>query len=251
MSSSVNQNDFLSVSRLTKSYQGDVVLSNVDLAQSEGESIVIIGSSGSGKSTLLRCLSGLEDIDSGTIMFRGERLDSGRKSRHKIRGDIGMLFQSFNLFPHLTVLENITLAPKVVKNLEKEERAETALALLDKVGLRDKAHHYPHELSGGQSQRVAIARALAMNPSLMLFDEPTSALDPELTQEVLDVMVDLVKEGMTVIVVTHEMSFARKAADTLVFMESGEVVERGPTEEVFDSPKHERTERFLSQISRY
>src|SRR5690606_29327237 len=210
-----------------------------------------IGPSGSGKSTLLRCVAALEPVDEGQILYRGEPLLADRKTRQRIRGEIGMLFQSFVLFPHLSVMENITLAPDSERGLSLPEARDTAMALLEKVGLADKASAYPHELSGGQQQRVAIARALAMNPRLMLFDEPTSALDPELTKEVLDVMVRLVDEGMSVVVVTYEMGFARRAANRVIFMDEGKIVEDGPTAEVFDNPREERTRRFLREILSY
>ena len=249
MTSTPGTEPLLKVQDVEKWYGGLHVLRGISFEQSEGEAIVIVGSSGSGKSTLLRCLAGLEDVDRGTILFRNHEISASRKSVKDNRGEIGMLFQSFNLFPHLTVLENITLAPRLVRNEPVERANERANTLLGKVGLSDKVHSYPYELSGGQSQRVAIARALAMEPKLMLFDEPTSALDPELTREVLDVMLALVEDGMTVTIVTHEMGFARKAADRMVFMENGRIVEAGRTEEMFESPRHERTRAFLTQLS--
>jgi len=241
----------LEVQGVRKTYGGAEVLRGVTFQLAESDSVVIIGPSGSGKSTLLRCVAALEPVDEGQILYRGEPLLADRKTRQRIRGEIGMLFQSFVLFPHLSVMENITLAPVRVRGLSLPEARDTAMALLEKVGLADKASAYPHELSGGQQQRVAIARALAMNPRLMLFDEPTSALDPELTKEVLDVMVRLVDEGMTVVVVTHEMGFARRAANRVIFMDAGLIVEEGPADEVFERPQHERTRRFLQQILSY
>lgn len=241
----------LKVENVRKTYGGEVVLKDVSFTLEEGESVVVIGPSGSGKSTLLRCIAALEDIDAGRILFFGRELKADRRSRYAIQGEIGMLFQSFNLFPHLTVLDNITLAPRKVRGKERAEAEERARELLAKVGLAQKVDAYPDELSGGQAQRVAIARALAMNPKLMLFDEPTSALDPELTKEVLDVMIDVVKDGMNVIVVTHEMGFARLASNRVIFMDEGRIVEMGPTAEVFDRPREERTKRFLEQILAY
>jgi ABC-type polar amino acid transport system ATPase subunit len=249
MTKQIGEERILAVSGLRKEYASATVLNDISFEQSVGEAVVIIGSSGSGKSTLLRCIAGLEDIDEGTILFDGKRVTAGKDSRYALQGEIGMLFQSFNLFPHLTVLENITLAPRLVRKTPRGETDDRAHDLLRKVGLSEKVYAYPAELSGGQSQRVAIARALAMDPKLMLFDEPTSALDPELTKEVLDVMLGVVQDGMTVTIVTHEMGFARKAADRLVFMEHGTIVEQGPTDEFFDNPKQERTRRFLNHIT--
>ncbi|WP_137390304.1 amino acid ABC transporter ATP-binding protein [Rhodoligotrophos defluvii] len=239
----------LEVENVHKSYGPVRVLNDISFEQANGEAVVIVGSSGSGKSTLLRCIAGLEDVDGGSISFDGKRVAADKASRNALQGEIGMLFQSFNLFPHLTVLDNITLAPRLVRDTPRSQAENRARELLEKVGLSQKVHSYPGELSGGQAQRVAIARALAMDPKLMLFDEPTSALDPELTKEVLDVMLNLVQDGMTVTIVTHEMNFARKAADRLVFMEHGRIVEQGPTEDLFTNPRHERTAQFLKQIS--
>jgi len=238
----------LKVSAVEKKYGELTVLRDISFEQFNGEAVVIVGSSGSGKSTLLRCIAGLEDVNSGEIVFCDQKISADKKLRYSIRGQIGMLFQSFNLFPHLTVIENIMLAPRLVRHTPQEEADARASDLLKKVGLVDKTYSYPEELSGGQAQRVAIARALAMDPKLMLFDEPTSALDPELTREVLDVMLGVVEDGMTVTVVTHEMSFARKAADRMVFMEHGKIVEQGATEDLFNNPQNERTRSFLSQI---
>jgi ABC-type polar amino acid transport system ATPase subunit len=234
---------------ITKAFPGGVVaLDRFSLAIRRGEVVVIIGPSGSGKTTFLRCLNGLEEIDSGSIMINGIPLDHHRKNRLLIRQEVGMVFQSFNLFPHMTVRENINLAQIRVRNKSRADAAETTMALLVKVGITEKADRYPHELSGGQQQRVAIARALAMNPKVMLFDEATSALDPEMIGEVLEVMRSLAAEGMTMVVVTHEMGFAREAGDRIVFMENGRIVEVGETERFFANPSEERTRAFLGQI---
>jgi ABC-type polar amino acid transport system ATPase subunit len=245
----VSGSTILKVSEVEKRYGNLTVLHGISFEQFDGEAVVIVGSSGSGKSTLLRCIAGLENVDKGEILFRTKKISADKTCRYAIQGEIGMLFQAFNLFPHLNVLENITLAPRIVRDMPKAEAAERASDLLKKVGLADKTYSYPEELSGGQAQRVAIARALAMDPKLMLFDEPTSALDPELTREVLDVMLGVVEDGMTVTVVTHEMGFARKAADRMVFIEHGRIVEQGATEDLFNNPRHERTRQFLSQLS--
>uniref|UniRef100_A0A831XF69 Amino acid ABC transporter ATP-binding protein n=1 Tax=Geobacter metallireducens TaxID=28232 RepID=A0A831XF69_GEOME len=223
-------------------------LDRVSFQVREGEKVVIIGPSGSGKSTLLRSLNRLEDIDGGTITVDGIDLYDPRTDINKLREEVGMVFQSFNLFPHKTVLENITLAQLVVRKRSREEAVEKAMTLLRKVGLADKADAHPGKLSGGQQQRVAIARSLAMDPKLMLFDEPTSALDPEMIGEVLDVMKSLAREGMTMVVVTHEMGFAREVADRVIFMDAGRIVEEGTPEHFFTSPSHDRTKLFLSQI---
>lgn len=212
------------------------------------EVVVIIGPSGSGKSTFLRCLNGLEEIDSGSITIDGIILNNKRKNRLEIRKEVGMVFQSFNLFPHMTVLENINLAQVKVRKVRPYEATVNTMLLLEKVGIAEKAKSYPHHLSGGQQQRVAIARALAMKPKVMLFDEATSALDPEMIGEVLDVMKALAKEGMTMIVVTHEMGFAREVGDRIVFMEDGKIIEEGDVRYFFTSPKEERTKTFLGQI---
>ena len=213
-----------------------------------GEVVVVIGPSGSGKSTFLRCLNHLEAADSGHILIDGVDILDRKTNINKVRAEVGMVFQSFNLFPHKTVLENITLAQKVVRKRNKAEAHEKAMALLKKVGIHDKADAYPDNLSGGQQQRVAIARALAMDPKVMLFDEPTSALDPEMIGEVLDVMKTLAREGMTMVVVTHEMGFAREVADRVIFMDEGAIVEVGTPEHFFKNPTHDRTKLFLSQI---
>ncbi len=214
----------------------------------KGEVVVIIGPSGSGKSTFLRCINRLEDIDRGKIIVDGQDLHAPKADINKIREEIGMVFQHFNLFPHKTVMENVTLAQEVVRKRKKEEAIEIAEALLKKVGILDKKEVYPSQLSGGQQQRVAIARSLAMQPKVMLFDEATSALDPEMIGEVLDVMKTLAKEGMTMVVVTHEMGFAREVADRVIFMDSGKIVESGTPEHFFTNPENERTKLFLSQI---
>ncbi len=213
-----------------------------------GEVVVVIGPSGSGKSTLLRCLNHLETASSGHIFIEGVDILDPRTDINKLRAEVGMVFQSFNLFPHKTVCENVTLAQRVVRKRSGEEAARKAMRLLEKVGIQDKANVYPDQLSGGQQQRVAIARALAMDPKVMLFDEPTSALDPEMIGEVLEVMKNLAKEGMTMVVVTHEMGFAREVADRVIFMDQGAIVEVGTPEHFFRNPTHQRTRLFLSQI---
>jgi len=213
-----------------------------------GEVVVVIGPSGSGKSTFLRCLNHLEAADSGHILIDGIDILDRKTNINKVRAEVGMVFQSFNLFPHKTVLENVTLAQKVVRKRGKSEAHDKAMGLLQKVGIQDKANAYPDNLSGGQQQRVAIARALAMDPKVMLFDEPTSALDPEMIGEVLDVMKALAREGMTMVVVTHEMGFAREVADRVIFMDEGAIVEVGTPEHFFQNPTHDRTKLFLSQI---
>ncbi|TYT75445.1 amino acid ABC transporter ATP-binding protein [Desulfobotulus mexicanus] len=223
-------------------------LKDVSCEITEGEVLVVIGPSGSGKSTFLRCLNQLEKADSGHIMIDGVDILDPATNINKVREEVGMVFQSFNLFPHKTVMENICLAQETVRKRPKEEALERAYKLLDKVGIRDKANVYPEQLSGGQQQRVAIARALAMDPKVMLFDEPTSALDPEMVGEVLDVMKTLAREGMTMVVVTHEMGFAREVADRVIFMDLGEILEVGTPEHFFKSTQNERARLFLSQI---
>ncbi|HCU69801.1 MAG TPA: glutamine ABC transporter ATP-binding protein [Desulfomicrobium sp.] len=223
-------------------------LNDVSLSINQGEKVVIIGPSGSGKSTLLRSINRLETIDSGSIVVDGKDINGSGSDINLIRQELGMVFQSFNLFPHKTVMGNLTMAPMKLKKVPELEAKKRALALLDKVGIKDKAEVYPSMLSGGQQQRVAIARALAMNPKIMLFDEPTSALDPEMIGEVLDVMVTLAREGMTMVVVTHEMGFAREVADRVIFMDHGQIVETGTPEHFFTNPEHPRTQKFLSQI---
>jgi len=223
-------------------------LGNINLKVGEQEVLVVIGPSGSGKSTLIRCINRLERHDRGSIVVDGVELSDDIRNIQEIRRETGMVFQSFNLFPHLTVLENITLAPRNVRNIPKSEAETTAMELLERVKIPEQARKFPGQLSGGQQQRVAIARALSMNPKVMLFDEPTSALDPEMIAEVLDTMKELAKSGMTMIVVTHEMGFAREVADRVVFMADGEIVEVGTPEHFFTSPQEERTKLFLSQI---
>jgi polar amino acid transport system ATP-binding protein len=223
-------------------------LDNVSLDIRSGEKVVIIGPSGSGKSTLLRSINRLEEIDQGSIVVDGFDLNDRTNDINAIRQELGMVFQSFNLFPHKTVLENLTLAPIKLKKIPKAEAEATAMKLLNRVGIKEKATVYPSRLSGGQQQRVAIARALAMNPKIMLFDEPTSALDPEMIGEVLDVMKSLARDGMTMVVVTHEMGFAREVADRVIFMDAGQIIESGTPEHFFKAPEHDRTKLFLSQI---
>jgi len=227
---------------------GVTALDGVDLKIARREVVVVIGPSGSGKSTLLRCLNGLEDYDSGQVVIDGIPLDGKAKNRLLIRTEVGMVFQSFNLFPHMSVAENILLAPQRVRKMSRTQAEELALELLRKVDMEDKWDAYPAQLSGGQQQRVAIARALAMRPAVMLFDEATSALDPEMIGDVLGVMKDLAREGMTMVVVTHEMGFAREVGDRVIFMEDGRIVEQGATNDFFDHPVHERTRFFLSKI---
>jgi ABC-type polar amino acid transport system ATPase subunit len=223
-------------------------LKNITLSVKKGEKIVVCGPSGSGKSTLIRCINRLEEHNNGKIVVNGHELTSAVKDIDAVRSEVGMVFQSFNLFPHLTIVKNLMLAPRLVRKASKAEAYDTAMRYLTRVKIPEQADKYPSQLSGGQQQRVAIARALCMNPKIMLFDEPTSALDPEMISEVLDVMTDLAQEGMTMIVVTHEMGFARKVADLVVFMDEGEIVESNPPDEFFKNPVNERTIEFLSQI---
>ena len=224
------------------------ILNGLSLKVARGEVVVIIGPSGSGKSTLLRCLNYLEPVQSGEIWIDGIRLDHHKTNILQVRAEIGIVFQSFNLFPHLTVLRNVMLAPLIVRKRPEAEVRQEALALLTNVGLQEKAEAFPDQLSGGQQQRVAIARALCMHPKLMLFDEVTSALDPELVREVLDVMKQLARDGMTMVVVTHEMGFAREVADRVIFMDEGRIIEEGRAQELFDRPHHQRTQEFLGKI---
>ena len=230
-----------------KSFGKNDVLKGINLHVERGEVVVIIGPSGSGKSTVLRCMNYLEEPTSGDVIVDGMNLNV-KENINNVRAEVGMVFQRFNLFPHMTVLDNITLAPQIIRKISKAEAAEIALELLAKVGLRDKADSYPQQLSGGQQQRVAIARALAMKPKVMLFDEPTSALDPEMVSEVLDVMKSLAKEGMTMVVVTHEMGFAKEVGTRVLFVDEGKILEEGTPAEVFEHPKNERTQLFLSKI---
>ena len=223
-------------------------LKNVNLSVKKGERIVVCGPSGSGKSTLIRCINRLEEHNSGRIVINGHELTSDVANIDAVRSEVGMVFQNFNLFPHLTIIKNLMLAPRLVRKASKSEAHDTAMKYLNRVKIPEQADKYPSQLSGGQQQRVAIARALCMNPEVMLFDEPTSALDPEMISEVLDIMTDLARDGMTMIVVTHEMGFARSVADNIVFMDEGEIVESNPPEEFFGNPKNERTKLFLSQI---
>jgi polar amino acid transport system ATP-binding protein len=239
----------LRIENLHKKFGENEVLKGVSLSVQEGEVVVIIGPSGTGKSTLLRCINYLETPDSGQIYLQNQKIEAGGSTLSNVRQQIGMVFQEFNLFNHLTALKNVAIGPAKVKRIEKKQAEQLALTELDKVGLLDKAESYPAELSGGQKQRVAIARALAMDPKVMLFDEPTSALDPELTGEVLSVMKDLASDGMTMMVVSHEMGFAREAADTIVFLENGVVSEIGSPDKIFNTPEKVRTKEFLSKIS--
>jgi len=238
--------EMIKISQLNKSFGDLHVLKNIDMTVYESDVVCLIGSSGSGKSTLLRCLNFLERKDNGNIIIEGNEVNPRTDDLNKIREKVGMVFQNFNLFPHKTVLENIIEAPVMVKGVDKEKAIIKAKQLLKKVGLEDKSDVYPSKLSGGQKQRVAIARALAMEPDIMLFDEPTSALDPELVGEVLTTMKDLAEEGMTMVVVTHEMGFAKEVADWIVYMHDGRIIERGTPEQFFNHPKEERTREFLT-----
>jgi polar amino acid transport system ATP-binding protein len=238
----------ISVKNLRKSFGNLEVLKDINAEVQEKEVICVIGPSGSGKSTFLRCLNRLEEISGGEVVINGHNITDPKININKVRQEVGMVFQQFNLFPHKTVLENITLGPIKILSNDKERAEKAALELLDKVGLREKANSYPGELSGGQKQRVAIARALAMNPTIMLFDEPTSALDPEMVGDVLEVMKQLAKEGMTMIVVTHEMGFAREVGDRVIFMDGGYIVEENEPNLLFSNPQHERTKAFLSKV---
>ena len=236
----------ISIKGLYKAFGDNLVLKGIDLEVADKEVVVIIGPSGSGKSTLLRSINYLDVPSKGKISIDGKELSAADINR--VRAEVGMVFQRFNLFPHMTVLDNITLAPRKVRKTAREEAEKDARMLLEKVGLADKAEAYPEQLSGGQQQRVAIARALAMKPRLMLFDEPTSALDPEMVKEVLDVMRSLAAEGMTLVIVTHEMGFAREVGDRLLFVDDGRIIEQGVPKEVFEHPKEERTKNFLSKV---
>ena len=236
----------IQVKGLKKNFGALQVLKGVDAAIEENEVVCIIGPSGSGKSTFLRCLNRLEEITEGEILIDGVHLS--KENENEVRTEMGMVFQSFNLFPHMSVLDNVTIGPRKVRGIDRKEAEKKALELLARVGLRDKADVYPSSLSGGQKQRVAIARALAMNPKIILFDEPTSALDPEMVGEVLDVMKGLTHGGMTLVIVTHEMGFAKEVADRVLFMDEGYIIEQGTPDEIFSHPKEERTKNFLSKV---
>lgn len=236
------------VNNLKKSFADKEILKGISTEIKEGEVVVVIGPSGSGKSTFLRCLNCLEEAESGEIYFKGQNILAKNVDIAKIREDMGMVFQAFNLFPHKTVMENITLAPILVKGMTKDEAENSAKKLLERVNLLDKANAYPNQLSGGQKQRIAIVRALAMEPSVMLFDEPTSALDPEMVGEVLDVMKQLAKDGMTMVIVTHEMRFAKEVGDRILFLDEGYLVEEGTAKEIFEHAKEARTKEFLSKV---
>lgn len=244
----LTENHIVSVKGLHKKFGKLEVLKGIDCHVDEQEVVCVVGPSGSGKSTLLRCMNLLESITSGSVVINNHDLTESKTNLNLVRQDVGMVFQAFNIFPHMKVLENVMLAPLKVARVPRQEARETALALLDKVGLAEKADVYPSKLSGGQTQRVAIARALAMHPKIMLFDEPTSALDPETVGEVLGVMKALAEEGMTMVVVTHEMGFAREVADRVIFMDQGMIVEEGTPTQIFDHPQHSRTQAFLSKI---
>ena len=238
----------IKVENLHKYFGKLEVLKGIDYEIKEKAVVCVIGPSGSGKSTFLRCLNLLEEVTDGAIYIEGVKINDPKTNINDIRTEVGMVFQQFNLFPHLTVLDNITMAPMQIRKLKKADAEKLALDLLDKVGLRAKADSFPQQLSGGQQQRVAIARALAMKPKVMLFDEPTSALDPEMVNEVLDVMKDLAKEGMTMVVVTHEMGFAREVGDRVLFMDGGYIVEEGHPDDIFGNPQNERTKAFLGKV---
>jgi polar amino acid transport system ATP-binding protein len=238
----------ITMEHVTKRFGKLVALDDVSLQVRRGEVLMVIGPSGSGKSTMLRCINYLEVPDAGRVVIDGIDLSKSKANINKVREEVGMVFQRFELFPHLSVLENVTLAQRVVRHRSKQEAVRIGMSLLEKVGIPEKADAHPAQLSGGQQQRVAIARALAMQPKIMLFDEPTSALDPEMIKEVLDVMLELAREGMTMVVVSHEMGFARAASNRVVFMDQGHIVETGVPDEVFANPQHERTKLFLSKI---
>ena len=243
----MNEN-IISMTKIDKYYDDFHVLKNIDFNVKKGEIVVVCGPSGSGKSTLIRCINGLEDIDNGDILVDDLNIHNSRKNLQAIRSEVGMVFQHFNLFPHLTILENITIAPTLVKNINKKEVKEIAMALLEKVKLSDKANSYPADLSGGQKQRVAIARSLAMKPKIILFDEPTSALDPETIGDVLSVMKDLAQENFTIVCVTHEMGFAKEVGDRIVFMDKGVIIEENTPSEFFNNPQSDRAKKFLNEI---
>ena len=238
----------IEIKNISKWFGDFQVLTEINETIERGQTVVICGPSGSGKSTLLRCINGLEPFQKGEILVDGVSLSAPKTNLYKLRENIGMVFQRFELYPHMTAIQNIALAPMKVRKWSKQQAREKAMVLLERVGIPDKADSFPANLSGGQQQRVAIARSLAMEPKYMMFDEPTSALDPEMIQEVLDVMIDLAKEGMTMLVVTHEMGFAREVADEIIFMDFGKIVERGTYEDFFKNPKSERAKEFLKQI---
>ena len=240
--------NIISMTKINKFYDDFHVLKNIDFSVKKGEIVVVCGPSGSGKSTLIRCINGLEDIDDGDIIVDNIDIHASKKNLQTIRSEVGMVFQHFNLFPHLTILENITIAPTLVKNMNKKEVQKIAMDLLEKVKLSDKANSYPADLSGGQKQRVAIARSLAMKPKIILFDEPTSALDPETIGDVLSVMKDLAQENFTIVCVTHEMGFAKEVGDRIVFMDHGVIIEENTPEEFFNNPKSDRAKKFLNEI---
>jgi general L-amino acid transport system ATP-binding protein len=248
MSETINSQEIIICRDVHKWFDQFHVLKGISLTVQKGEVIVIFGPSGSGKSTFIRCLNRLEEHQKGQIIVDGIELGNDIRNVEKIRQEVGMVFQQFNLFPHLTVIQNITLAPSWVKRVAKEQSRELAMQLLQRVGIPEQADKYPAQLSGGQQQRVAIARALAMQPRIMLFDEPTSALDPEMIKEVLDVMIELAKSGMTIVAVTHEMGFARAVANRMIFFDKGEIVEQGTPTQIFNDPQNDRTKLFLSQI---
>ena len=248
LKSAISSEVMIEISQMNKWYGDFHVLKDIDLIVRKGERIVVCGPSGSGKSTLIRCINALEEHQEGTITVDGILLGKNLKNLDHIRAEVGMVFQNFNLFPHLTIRENLTLGPIWVRKMGKVEANEIAMQYLERVKIPEQADKYPGQLSGGQQQRVAIARSLCMNPKIMLFDEPTSALDPEMIKEVLDVMVDLAETGMTMIVVTHEMGFAKTIADEVIFMDEGDIVERNNPDAFFGNPEHERTQKFLSQI---
>ena len=243
-----DQENIILMEDVNKFFDSSQALKNICLSVKKSEKVVVCGPSGSGKSTLIRCINRLEKHNSGKIVVNGHELTSDVKDIDVVRSEVGMVFQNFNLFPHMTIIKNLMLAPRLVRKSSKSEAYDTAMRYLERVKIPEQADKYPSQLSGGQQQRVAIARALCMNPLVMLFDEPTSALDPEMISEVLDVMTDLARDGITMIIVTHEMGFASSVADKVVFMDNGEIVESNPPEEFFSNPKNERTKLFLSQI---
>jgi len=252
----VNAVEVIKLQNIKKSFNQNIVLRDINLTVEKSEVVVIMGPSGSGKSTLLRCITFLEEPDDGVLNIGEQEIIAGapmnkerKKQIRQLRQNTGFVFQQFNLFPHKTALENVMEGPIVIKKMDRQKAKQKAISLLEKVGLADRMHHYPAQLSGGQQQRVAIARALSMEPMVMLYDEPTSALDPELVREVLQVMKELAKEGMTMIVVTHEMAFAKDAADRVIFMDGGLIIEEGESDEIFNNPKEERTRRFLQDVS--